>query len=233
MIAVLPLRLEHGLIDVRRSTPVVWTMVVIISLLFVVERVVAWDLAHAGQRLPLVAVHMITFVSASWSSYVDSALFQPWQLWSSTLIQPTWCHWLGDVVMLWLCGRALERQLGSWSFLLICAIITPLTTALAVLWSVAPIIQGTHGLLAALGGYALVRFRHAPVVFGLWYWAVVFVGEIRLFSLSFTMVLLGYVLWVLFLARPDSVAASAWWIVCCFAVGGLLAWQVQARQMTK
>jgi membrane associated rhomboid family serine protease len=229
MLAVVPFALEHGLAERRRSTPVVWILSALIGLMFIAERVVAWDLAQDGKSLPLMAVHIVTFLSASWSCYADSALFEPWQLWSLAVIQPSWWQALGDLVMLWLCGRALERHLGSLSFVLICAILLPLTTGLALLWPGAPVLQGTQGLVCALSGYVLVRFREAMVPIGLCYWAVVFVGEIRLFTLGFLTLFLAYIIAVLFYAPLGLVTATTWWIASASAAGALLAWQGQTR----
>ncbi|MBW1917433.1 MAG: rhomboid family intramembrane serine protease [Deltaproteobacteria bacterium] len=86
-------------------------------------------------------------------------------MFSSLFIHGGWVHLLGNLLILWVFGEALEDDLGHWRFLgfyLFCGFFAGLVHALVASRLTIPII-GASGAIAGLLGAYLVRFPQAPV----------------------------------------------------------------------
>jgi membrane associated rhomboid family serine protease len=162
-------------------TPAVWMWLVLVLVLFVLERLVRVDHDLAlGWFSPRLFAG-VTFTVASWSLYGDPALFDLWQLWSHLLVHPVWWLLAVEIVLMVVVGRALERVLGTALFLAALGCLAPLGGVLLVLGGPQPVFAGGLPLMAGLVGLALGRLPVASVRWGLVWWLVVAVGCLPLF----------------------------------------------------
>lgn len=200
-----------------RSTPVVWTWLGLVLALFVLERLVRvdHDLALGWFAPGLFAG--VTFIVASWSLYGDPALFDVWQLWSHLVVHPSWWLLAGEIVLMLVIGRALERILGTALFLAAIGCLAPLGGVLMVLAGPQPVFAGGLPMMAGLIGLALGRLPGAMVRWGVVWWAVVAVGHWPLFRMPLHTLFFLVMVLSLVLSPPVAVLPT---LLATLAVAG-------------
>lgn len=166
-----------------RSTPVVWMWLALVLALFVLERLVRVDHDLALGWFAPGFFASVTFIVASWSLYSDPALFDVWQLWSHLVVHPSWWQLAGEIVLMLVIGRTLERTLGSALFLAAIGCLAPLGGVLMVLAGPQPVFIGGLPVMVGLVALALGRLPGAMVHWSVVWWAVVAVGHWPLFRM--------------------------------------------------
>jgi membrane associated rhomboid family serine protease len=167
----------------KRATPIVWLWLALVLVVFVCERVVAFDQNLKFGYVPQGLFVGVTFVSASWSLYGDPMLFDIWQLWSHLFVHSHWWILMAEMLVMLVIGRALERTMGSALFAAVLACLGPLGGVLMVLFGHQQIYVGGLPFMLGLIGLTMGRFPGAVMQWGIAWWAIIAVGYWRLFRL--------------------------------------------------
>lgn len=215
-----------------RSTPVVWTWLALVLALFVLERLVRvdHDLALGWFAPGLFAG--VTFTIASWSLYGDPALFEVWQLWSHLVVHPSWWLLAGEIVLMLVIGRALERTLGTALFLAAIGCLAPLGGVLMVLAGPQPVFAGGLPMMAGLIGLALGRLPGAMVRWGVVWWAVVAVGHWPWFRMPLHTLFFLVMVLTLVMSPPSAVLPTLFATLAVAGTGFGLGVLIRRRAIT-
>ncbi len=209
-IILLPTALEPSapaLLSARPLT-VVWLLVALMALQFAIAHTLELDLRLHWGLVGDPFFRVVSFTTSSWSLYADVALFAPWQLWSYILVNDGWVLPILDLVLLAVAGRAVERGIGSLSFLGAVLTLAPLAGVIQLLLSgrdeglAAGVslaspglpVTGADGLVAGVLGMAWALYPQARMRWGVAYFAVVALGYLPLFRLALPWIALAFLL---------------------------------------
>ena len=143
-------------------------------------------------------------------------------IFTSMFLHGGWLHLIGNMIYLWLFGKAVENALGASRYLvfyLVCGAAAALTQAMTDPTTTAPMIGASGAIAGTLGGYLVLYPRSNVVVF---VWIFVLVRLIAVPAVILLVLWFGLQLMSALSATPGEPGVAFWAHIGGFVAGMVL-----------